>query len=118
MRHELARLAGAISWPFLEEKIGAFYSDTPGQPPLPTRLMAGLAILKHTDDFSDEELSARLGSRRGLQQQHKSFETPHRAPLTNPRRYCASAFCRKKARVRDASAEPACGLPTRARWAS
>jgi hypothetical protein len=24
------------------------YTDKPGQPPLPTRLMAGLAILKHT----------------------------------------------------------------------
>ncbi len=28
-------------------------------PPLPTRLMAGLAILKHTHDLSDEELCAR-----------------------------------------------------------
>src|SRR5262245_8296784 len=28
-------------------------------PPLPTRLMAGLAILKHTFDLSDEELCAR-----------------------------------------------------------
>ena len=27
---------------------GAVYTDKPGQPPLPTRLMAGLAILKHT----------------------------------------------------------------------
>src|SRR3982074_3163065 len=26
----------------------------PGHPPLPTRLMAGLAILKHTYDLSDE----------------------------------------------------------------
>jgi hypothetical protein len=28
-------------------------------PPLPTRLMAGLAILKSTHDLSDEELCAR-----------------------------------------------------------
>jgi hypothetical protein len=31
----------------------------PGQPPLPTRLMAGLAILKHTYDLSDEALCDR-----------------------------------------------------------
>src|SRR5262249_62354179 len=31
----------------------------PGQPPLPTRLMAGLAILKHTYDLSDETLCDR-----------------------------------------------------------
>ena len=30
--------------------------DKPGRPPLPTRLMAGLAILKHTYDLSDEVL--------------------------------------------------------------
>ena len=30
-----------------------------GQPPLPTRLMAGLAILKHTYDLSDEALCDR-----------------------------------------------------------
>ena len=31
----------------------------PGRPPLPTRLMAGLAILKHTFNLSDEELARR-----------------------------------------------------------
>ena len=34
-------------------------ADKPGQPPLPTRLMAGLAILKHTYDLSDEALCDR-----------------------------------------------------------
>ncbi|SJM32544.1 hypothetical protein BQ8482_290139 [Mesorhizobium delmotii] len=48
MKHELVRLAQAIDWPVLEERFGAVYSDGPGMPPLPTRLMAGLAILKHT----------------------------------------------------------------------
>jgi IS5 family transposase len=33
--------------------------DDPGRPPLPTRLMAGLAILKHTYDLSDEVLCER-----------------------------------------------------------
>ena len=32
---------------------------SPGQPPLPTRLMAGLAILKHIYDLSDEVLCER-----------------------------------------------------------
>ena len=59
MKHELVRLAQTIDWPILEERFGAVYSDGPGMPPLPTRLMAGLAILKHTFDLSDEELCAR-----------------------------------------------------------
>jgi IS5 family transposase len=59
MQHELVKLAKAISWRFIEERCGAVYSDGPGMPPLPTRLMAGLAILKHTFDLSDEELCAR-----------------------------------------------------------
>ena len=57
--HPLARLAATIDWRFLEERFGAVYTDKPGQPPLPTRLMAGLSILKHTHDLSDEELCAR-----------------------------------------------------------
>jgi IS5 family transposase len=48
MNHALVKLAGTIDWRFLEEKFSAIYKDGPGQPPLPTRLMAGLAILKHT----------------------------------------------------------------------
>jgi len=59
MEHELVRLAQAIDWLVLEERFGAVYSDGPGMPPLPTRLMAGLAILKHTFDLSDEALCAR-----------------------------------------------------------
>jgi IS5 family transposase len=59
LEHELVRLARAVDWPFLETGFGAAYSDVAGQPPLPTRLMAGLAILKHTFDLSDEELCAR-----------------------------------------------------------
>ena len=48
MDHELAKLARAIDWRFLEEKFGAVYTDRPGRPPLPTRLMVGLAILNST----------------------------------------------------------------------
>ena len=57
--HELVQLGLAIEWAFLEAAFGAAYSDEPGQPPLPVRLMAGLAILKHTYNLSDEALAAR-----------------------------------------------------------
>jgi len=59
MGHELVRLALTIDWAFLETSFGAAYSDVPGQPPLATRLMAGLSILKHTFNLSDEALCAR-----------------------------------------------------------
>jgi IS5 family transposase len=54
MEHALVKLARSIDWRFLEEKFGAVYADGWGRPPLPTRLMAGLAILKHTYNLSDE----------------------------------------------------------------
>ena len=59
MGHPLVKLARTIDWSFLEQRFGAVYDDTPGRPPLPTRLMAGLAILKHTHDLSDEVLCER-----------------------------------------------------------
>jgi IS5 family transposase len=59
MKHELVKLAQTISWPAIETTCGEAYAEGPGMPPLPTRLMAGLAILKHTFDLSDEELCAR-----------------------------------------------------------
>ena len=55
----LVKLARAIDWSFLEERFGAVYTDDPGRPPLPTRLMAGLALLKHMHDLSDEVLCER-----------------------------------------------------------
>jgi transposase, IS5 family len=57
--HALAKLARTIDWNFLSQQLGAVYTDQPGRPPLPTRLMAGLAILKHMHDLSDEALSDR-----------------------------------------------------------
>ena len=57
--HQLVALAGKVDWVFLEGRFGEAYRDGPGQPPLPTRLMAGLTILKYTYDLSDEELCAR-----------------------------------------------------------
>ena len=53
-RHPLVRLARTIDWGFLEATFGAVYEDGAGRPPLPTRLMAGLAILKHTYNLGGE----------------------------------------------------------------
>jgi transposase, IS5 family len=58
MNHPLVLLAKAIDWRFLEQTFGAVYSDGAGRPPLPTRLMAGLTILKHTYNLSDEAVCA------------------------------------------------------------
>ena len=58
-RARLDQISRAIDWGFLEKSFGAVYSDGPGQPPLATRLMAGLAILKHMHDLSDEVLCDR-----------------------------------------------------------
>ena len=56
MNHPRVRLAQRIDWGFLEQQFGAVYSDGPGSPPLPTRLMAGLHILKYSENLSDERL--------------------------------------------------------------
>jgi len=59
MNHALVKLARKVDWAFLEGRFGEVYNDRPGHPPLPSRLMAGLAILKHTYDLSDEVLCER-----------------------------------------------------------
>jgi len=56
MNHPRVRLARQIEWGFFEKKFGAAYADGPGSPPLPTRLMAGLHILKYSENLSDERL--------------------------------------------------------------
>jgi IS5 family transposase len=65
--HALAKLGRAIDWRFLEQRFGAVYTDKVGHPPLPTRLMAGLSILKHCCGFRCVELTgisrSRMGSR-------------------------------------------------------
>src|ERR1700682_5409146 len=57
--HALARLAGLIDWDFLDMRFSAVCSPGPGQPPLPSRLVAGLFILKYMHNLSDEVLCAR-----------------------------------------------------------
>ena len=57
--HPLVRLARQIDWQFLDDRFVSVCSSGPGQPPLPTRLVAGLFILKHMHDLSDAVLCAR-----------------------------------------------------------
>ncbi len=59
MGHPLVRLAGEIDWDFLDRRFASTCAPGPGQPPLPTRLVAGLFILKHMHNLSDEVLCAR-----------------------------------------------------------
>jgi IS5 family transposase len=59
LRHPLVRLAAEIDWEFLAGRFGSVCRVGPGQPPLPTRLVAGLLILKHMHNLSDEALCDR-----------------------------------------------------------
>ena len=59
LSHPLCRLSETINWQRLVEKIDILYTEGVGQPPLPTRLMAGLHYLKYTFDESDETLVER-----------------------------------------------------------
>ena len=59
LRHPLVRLAGEIDWEFLARRFSSVCRVGPGQPPLPTRLVAGLFILKHMHNLSDEALCER-----------------------------------------------------------
>lgn len=57
--HPLVRLAREIDWGFLDQRFAGVCTPGAGQPGLPTRLVAGLFILKHMHDLSDEVLCAR-----------------------------------------------------------
>jgi IS5 family transposase len=57
--HPLVRLAREIDWGFLDQRFANVCAPGPGQPGLPTRLVAGLFILKHMHNLSDEVLCAR-----------------------------------------------------------
>jgi len=57
--HPLVRLAGEIDWGFLDRRFASVCTPGPGQPGLPTRLVAGLFILKHMHNLSDEGLCVR-----------------------------------------------------------
>ena len=57
--HPLVRLAQIMDWSRLEDRIRAACRPGPGQPPLASRLVAGLFVLKRIHRLSDEALCAR-----------------------------------------------------------
>ena len=59
LNHPLVRLADKIDWGFLDGQFASVCRAGSGQPPLPSRLVAGLMILKHMHSLSDEALCAR-----------------------------------------------------------
>jgi transposase, IS5 family len=59
LKHPLALLGDRIDWDFLDGRFRTVCLAGPGQPGLPTRLVAGLFILKHMHNLSDEVLCAR-----------------------------------------------------------
>ncbi|HEV7265745.1 MAG TPA: transposase [Falsiroseomonas sp.] len=74
-RHPLVRFAGLIYWQRFAEAVGPLYRDGVGRPGLPTRLMAGLHLIKHMDGLSDEAVCARF------------LDSPYSiSPLTNSAR--------------------------------
>lgn len=58
MRHELVLLSLGIDWERLDTHFAQFFSQN-GRPGIPSRMMIGLHILKHTFALSDEEVCAR-----------------------------------------------------------
>jgi IS5 family transposase len=58
LRHELAQLAGAIDWDWIDGEIAPLYSDK-GRPGIETRFAIGLLLLKHIYGLSDEGVCER-----------------------------------------------------------
>jgi IS5 family transposase len=50
-------MASEMNWSFFEEAFSSHYSDGPGQPPKPVRLMVGLMLLQHMHGLSDEQVA-------------------------------------------------------------
>ena len=59
LNHPLVKLGEQINWQRLESEIDVIYKVGSGQPPLPTRLLAGLHYLKYTFNESDENVLER-----------------------------------------------------------
>ena len=59
LEHPLVKLGSSIDWGFLARKFGAADADAPSHPPLPARLVVGLAILKAMHHLPDKALCDR-----------------------------------------------------------
>jgi IS5 family transposase len=58
MEHPLVKAAQLIDWSQFDEGFGRFYTQK-GRAGLPTRLLAGLHLLKHMEGLSDEAVCKR-----------------------------------------------------------
>ena len=54
LRHELAQLAGAIDWDWIDGEIAPLYSEK-GRPGIETRFAIGLLLLKHIYGLSSQQ---------------------------------------------------------------
>jgi IS5 family transposase len=54
--HELIKIADAIDWACLSERLAQFYCSNNGRPTKPSRAKVGLLILKHLYTLSDENV--------------------------------------------------------------
>jgi len=55
-KNGLYQLANRLNWSYLVEELGAYYSEGPGRPEIPIRVIAGLHYLKYLDNESDESV--------------------------------------------------------------
>ena len=58
--HGLYKLANCLDWEFLIQELGPYYSEGPGRPEIPIRVVAGLHYLKYLESVSDEEVVAKF----------------------------------------------------------
>ena len=54
--HEIIKIADAINWASLSEKLSQFYCPDNGRPTKPSRAKVGLLILKHLYAYSDDSV--------------------------------------------------------------
>ena len=53
-KHPLCKLANSVDWSLFEKSFAPLFCADSGRPPKPVCLMAGLLMLKHLRNVSDE----------------------------------------------------------------
>lgn len=54
--HALYQLANRLNWAYLIEQLGPYYSEGPGRPEIPIRVVVGLHYLKYLENESDDSV--------------------------------------------------------------
>jgi IS5 family transposase len=55
-KNGLYQMANRLNWGYLIKELGPYYSEGPGRPEIPIRVIAGLHYLKYLEDESDESV--------------------------------------------------------------